>query len=293
MMVSRLEDTENAPVGIKRSFDEPDETVEFGGVLEQLISLGGLTVSRSVQPVGWDWHTHFQPLVGGTWCQAHHVGAVIAGHQAVRLMDGTELEFGPGDLYDIPPGHVGWTIGDEDSVAIEWSGMRQWVGNARTNRVLASLLFSDIVDSTAMATSLGDARWHDLLSVHYHQAQEAIDRFGGRRITTTGDGMLASFDAAAAAVECALALRQMSGSQEIDVRIGVHVGEVELAGDDIRGITVHEAARVMAAAGAGEIFATEQVRLLCQGSGLVFEDAGEFELRGVPDPWRLYRVDDG
>jgi class 3 adenylate cyclase len=293
MMVSRLADTENAPVGIKRSFDEPDETVEFGGVLEQLISLGGLTVSRSVQPVGWDWHTHFQPLVGGTWCQAHHVGAVIAGHQAVRLMDGTELEFGPGDLYDIPPGHVGWTIGDEDSVAIEWSGMRQWVGNARTNRVLASLLFSDIVDSTAMATSLGDARWHDLLSVHYQQAQEAIDRFGGRRITTTGDGMLASFDAAAAAVECALALRQMSGSQEIDVRIGVHVGEVELAGDDIRGITVHEAARVMAAAGAGEIFATEQVRLLCQGSGLVFEDAGEFELRGVPDPWRLYRVDDG
>jgi class 3 adenylate cyclase len=292
-MVSRLEDTENAPVGIKRSFDEPDETVEFGGVLEQLISLGGLTVSRSVQPVGWDWHTHFQPLVGGTWCQAHHVGAVIAGHQAVRLMDGTELEFGPGDLYDIPPGHVGWTIGDEDSVAIEWSGMRQWVGNARTNRVLASLLFSDIVDSTATATSLGDARWHDLLSVHYQQAQEAIDRFGGRRITTTGDGMLASFDAAAAAVECALALRQMSGSQEIDVRIGVHVGEVELAGDDIRGITVHEAARVMAAAGAGEIFATEQVRLLCQGSGLMFEDAGEFELRGVPDPWRLYRVDDG
>ena len=278
---------------IKRSFDEPDETVEFGGVIEQLISLGGLTVSRSVQPVGWDWHTHFQPLVGGTWCQAHHVGAVIAGHQAVRLMDGTELEFGPGDLYDIPPGHVGWTIGDEDSIAIEWSGMRQWVGNARTNRVLASLLFSDIVDSTATATRLGDARWHDLLSVHYHQAQEAIDRFGGRRITTTGDGMLASFDAAAAAVQCALALRQVSDAQEIDVRIGVHVGEVELAGEDIRGITVHEAARVMAAAGAGEILATEQVRLLCQGSGLTFQDAGEHELKGVPDPWRLYRVDDG
>jgi hypothetical protein len=117
--------TENAPVDIKRSFDEPDETVEFGGVLEQSISLGGLTVSRSVQPVGWDWHTHFQPLVGGEWCQDRHVGAVIAGRQAVRLMDGTEFEFGPGDLYDIPPGHVGWTIGDEDSVAIEWSGTRQ------------------------------------------------------------------------------------------------------------------------------------------------------------------------
>ena len=98
---------------IKRSFDEPDETVEFGGATEQLVSLGGLTVSRSVQPVGWDWQTHFQPLVGGTWCQAHHVGAVIAGHQVVRLMDGTEFEFGPGDLYDIPPGHVGWTATGE------------------------------------------------------------------------------------------------------------------------------------------------------------------------------------
>jgi class 3 adenylate cyclase len=205
-------------------------------------------------------------------------------------MDGTEFEFGPGDLYDIPPGHVGWTIGDEDSVAIEWSGMRQWVGNARTNRVLASLLFSDIVDSTSTAARLGDAQWHDLLSVHYQQAQDAIDRFGGRRITTTGDGMLASFDAAAAAVQCALAMRQVSGSQAIDVRIGVHVGEVELAGDDIRGLTVHEAARVMAAAGAGEIYATEQVRLLCQGSGLAFEDAGEHELRGSPDRWHLYRV---
>jgi len=277
-------------VEIKRSFDEPDETVEFGGVTQQLISLGGLTLSRSVQPVGWDWQVHFQPLVGGTWCQAHHVGAMIAGRQVVRMMDGTKYEFRPGDLFDVPPGHVGWTVGDEDSVAIEWSGMRQWVGGARTNRVLASLLFSDIVDSTATATRLGDARWHDLLSVHYHQAQEAIDRFGGRRITTTGDGMLASFDAAAAAVRCSLALRQLSASQDIAVRLGVHVGEVELAGDDVRGITVHEAARIMAAAGAGEILVSEQVLLLCQGSGLAFEDAGEHELKGVPDRWRLYRV---
>jgi class 3 adenylate cyclase len=259
-------------------------------VIEQMISVGGLTLSRSVQPVGWDWNTHFQPLVGGSWCQAHHVGVVIAGRQAVRMLDGTEYEFEPGDLYDIPPGHVGWTIGEEDSVAIEWSGMRQWVGGARTNRVLASLLISDIVDSTASATRLGDARWHDLLSVHYHQAQDAIDRFGGRRITTTGDGMLASFDAAAAAVRCALALRGRSASQDIAVRLGVHVGEVELAGDDVRGITVHEAARIMAAAGAGDILVSEQVRLLCQGSGLVFEDAGEHELKGVPDRRRLYRV---
>jgi class 3 adenylate cyclase len=276
-------------INIKRSFDDPDEVVEFGGVTEQLISIGGLTVSRSVQPVGWDWHKHFQPLVGGEWCQAHHVGAVIGGRQAVRMMDGTVYEYGPGDLYDVPPGHIGWTIGKEDSVSIEWSGMRQWVGGARTSRVLASLLFTDIVDSTPTAARLGDARWHDLLSVHYHQLQEAIERFGGRRIATTGDGVLATFDATVAAVECAVAAKGAASTQGLPIRLGVHVGEVELAGEDVRGMTVHEAARVMAAAKADEILVSEQVRLLCAGR-LTFEDAGERELKGVPDRWRLYRV---
>ena len=276
---------------VKRSFDDPDETVEFGGVTEQLISIGGLTVARSVQPVGWDWHTHFQPLVGGEWCQAHHVGAVIAGRQAVRMQDGTVYEYGPGDLYDVAPGHEGWTLGDEDSIAIEWSGMRQWVGGARTSRVLASLLFTDIVDSTQTATRLGDARWHDLLSVHYHQLQEAIEGAGGRRIATTGDGVLAAFDAPLAAVTCAVAAREAARGQDLAIRLGVHVGEVELADEDVRGITVHEAARVMAAAASDEILVSEQVRLLCTGSAATtFEDAGVYTLKGVADTWRLYRV---
>jgi hypothetical protein len=106
-----------------RNFGEPDDVVEFGGATEQLISIGGLTVSRSVQPVGWRWRTHFQPLVGGDWCQAHHVGITLQGRQAILLEDGTEMEYGPGDLYDVPPGHDGWTIGDEDCVMLEWSGM--------------------------------------------------------------------------------------------------------------------------------------------------------------------------
>src|SRR5262245_34002865 len=95
---------------VKRSFDEPDETVEFGGATEQLVSIGGLTVSRVVMPVGWAWRTHFQPLVGGEWCEAHHAGFMIAGRFAVELMDGTVNEFGQGDLFDVPPGHIGWTI---------------------------------------------------------------------------------------------------------------------------------------------------------------------------------------
>jgi class 3 adenylate cyclase len=274
----------------RRSFDAPDELVEFGGVTEQLISIGGLTVSRSVQPVGWRWRDHFQPLVGGDWCQAHHVGITLEGRQGILLQDGTELEYGPGDLYDIPPGHDGWTIGDEPCVLLEWSGMRRWVGGATAHRVLASLLFTDIVDSTGTAARLGDAQWHDLLSLHYHQAGEAIERFGGRRITTTGDGVLASFEAAAAAVRCAVAIREAADRQDLKLRLGVHVGEVELAGEDVRGVAVHEASRVMAASGPGEILVSESVRLLCQAGDLAFEDAGEHELKGVPDRWRLYRV---
>jgi class 3 adenylate cyclase len=273
-----------------RNFDDPDETVRFGGVTEELVSIGGITVARSVQPVGWRWRDHFQPLLGGEWCQAHHVGIVLAGRQAILLEDGTELTYGPGDLYDTPPGHDGWTVGDEDCVLLEWSGMRRWVGGTTPNRVLAALLFTDLVDSTGTAARLGDAVWHDALTLHYQQAEEAIERFGGRRVVTTGDGVLASFDAAAAAVRAAVAIRDAARRQELEIRMGVHVGEVELAGDDIRGITVHHAARVMSAAGTGEILASEAARLLCSGADIGFEDAGDHVLKGVPDPWPLFRV---
>jgi class 3 adenylate cyclase len=273
-----------------RRWDEPDETVRFGGVTEQLISIGGLTVSRSVQPAGWHWREHFQPLLGGHWCQAHHVGVMLSGHQGILLEDGTELEFGPGDLYDIPPGHDGWTIGEEDCVFLEWSGMRRWVGGASAHRVLASLLFTDIVDSTGIAARMGDAPWHDLLTLHFAQADEAIERFGGRRITTTGDGVFASFDAAAAAVRCGSEIRTSAAAAGLELRVGVHVGEVELAGDDVRGVTVHEAARVMAAAEGGEVLTSEAVKLLCAGSDLAFEDAGVHTLKGVAGTRRLYRV---
>ena len=206
-----------------RRFDAPDEVVEFGGVVEELISIGGLTVSRSIQPAGWRWSEHFKPLVGGEWCQAHHVGMVLSGRQAVEMDDGTMLELGPGDLYDVRPGHNGWTLGDERTVMLEWSGMRRWVGGSPQHRVLATLLFTDIVDSTGTVTRLGDAAWHELLSVHLHASREAIERYGGRQITTTGDGILATFDAAARALSCALAIREAANRQGLAIRAGVHV----------------------------------------------------------------------
>jgi len=272
-----------------RSFDAPDETVEFGGIIEQLITVGGLTVSRTVQPAGWRWRDHFQPLVGGEWCQANHIGIVLSGRGVVLLDDGTEYEHGPGDLYDIPPGHDGWTIGDEDCVVLEWSGQRQWTGSG-THRLLATLLFTDIVDSTGTAARLGDAAWHDLLSMHFHACRDTIAGFGGRQVTTTGDGVLAVFEATASAVRCAFALQGVAARQGIATRAGVHAGEVEQSGEDVRGVTVHEAARIMAEAGPGTVLVSETVALLCRGSDLSFEDAGEHELKGVPDRWHLYRA---
>lgn len=278
---------------LMRSFDEPDEMIEFGGAVEELVTIGGLTVSRGVQPPGWRWSTHFKPLVGGEWCQAHHVGMQLSGRQAIELDDGTVFELGPGDLYDIPPGHDGWTVGDEPCVMIEWSGMRRWVGGASGQRVLATLLFTDVVDSTGTAVRLGDAAWHELLSMHLHASREAIERFGGRQVATTGDGVLAVFDAARGAIRCAAAIRESAGRQKLVVRAGVHVGEVELAGDDVRGVTVHEAARIMAVARANEIVVSETVATLCRGEAITFEDAGEHELKGVPGRWHLYRVVSG
>jgi len=151
-------------------------------------------------------------------------------------------------------------------------------------------VFTDIVDSTGLAARLGDGAWHDLLSMHFHACRDTIANSGGRQVATTGDGVLAMFDAPANAVRCALALCELAARQRIAIRAGVHTGEVELAGEDIRGISVHEAARIMAQAGPDQVLVSETVALLCRGSDLSFEDAGEHDLKGVPERWHLYRV---
>jgi hypothetical protein len=148
------------PDAAAKSLDRPDEVVEFPGTRARLVDLGDLTVGEIVTEPGWRWSTHVQPVVGGEWCQARHIGIMISGRLGVRLMDGTELEFEPNDVFDIPPGHDGWTIGDEPAVQIEWAGLRAFAGflTGIRSRVLASLLFTDLVDSTATAAQLGDRR---------------------------------------------------------------------------------------------------------------------------------------
>ena len=277
------------PDALYKSLGTPDDVIEFPGMKARIVELGDLTVGELVSEPGWRWSTHVRPTVGGDWCQARHVGIVLSGRLGIVMSDGTELEFGPHDVFDVPPGHDGYTVGDEPCVQIEWAGLRAFAGfpTGIHSRVLATLLFTDLVDSTEIAARLGDSRWRELLSTQFEAARAELERFGGREVKTTGDGMLATFDGPARALHCAAAIRRTANRHDLHIRAGVHVGEVELVGEDVRGVTVHEAARIMAAAGEDEILVSDLTRALAGASGLAFEDRGMHTLKGLEGEWRL------
>jgi class 3 adenylate cyclase len=254
------------------------------------VELGELTLGRTTSEPGWRWSEHVRPRVGGDWCQVRHVGVVLSGRLGILFPDGTEIVYGPDDIFEIPPGHDGYTVGDEPCVQIDIAGNRPYFASfliGSRSRVLATLLFTDLVDSTAMASELGDVRWRALLSEHFVAARGQLERYGGREVKTTGDGMLATFDSPAQALHCAAAIRAHANRDDLRVRAGVHVGEIELVGDDVRGLAVHEAARVMAAAGPDEILVSNLTRALAGASGLRFEDRGTHELKGLEGEWSL------
>lgn len=159
------------------------------------------------------------------------------------------------------------------------------------DRVLATVLFTDIVGSTATAAELGDHRWNELLTRHHEVVRKELERFRGREIDTAGDGFLALFDGPARAIQCGLAIRNELQGLGIDIRAGLHTGEIVSAGDDVRGIAVHIGARVAALAGRSEVLVSRTVVDLVAGSGLSFVDRGEHELKGVPGTWRLFAVE--
>lgn len=183
-------------------------------------------------------------------------------------------------------------LGDAESIIGEIeefvTGMR---GAVRADRVLATVLFTDIVDSTATAASVGDAEWRNVLSEHNRVTRELLGRFRGHEVKMSGDGVLATFDGPARAIGCALALRDALSSIGIGIRAGVHTGEVEVMGDDVGGIAVHIGARVSTKAGRGEVMVSRTVKDLVAGSGMVFTERGVHHLKGVPDEWQLYSVE--
>ncbi len=184
--------------------------------------------------------------------------------------------------------HLPW-IGDQSRLLDE---MQEFLTGVRPapeyERVLATVMFTDIVGSTEVASRLGDRDWRDLLGRHHAIARAEIARFRGREINTAGDGFIATFDGPARAVRCAGAMRDALHPLGIEIRAGVHTGEIELDGDDVGGIAVHICARVAAAAAAGETLVSSTVKDLVSGAGLAFTDRGSHALKGVPGEWRLF-----
>jgi class 3 adenylate cyclase len=206
---------------------------------------------------------------------SRYLGAHIPGAKTVEL---------PGQ--DYPP-----YLGDQDAILDE---IEEFVTGARPapepDRVLATVLFTDFVGSTASVAEVGDKRWRQILERHGEIATKELDRHRGRLVKTTGDGVLATFDGPARAVRCACAIRDAVRGLGIETRAGLHTGEIEVLGEDVGGIAVHVGQRVSTVAAAGEVLVSSTVVDLVAGSGLKFEDRGEYTLKGVPRPWRLYAV---
>jgi class 3 adenylate cyclase/pimeloyl-ACP methyl ester carboxylesterase len=198
----------------------------------------------------------------------------------------------PGATYVELPGvdNFIWA-GDQDAILDE---IQHFVTGARPSptarRTLATVLFTDIVDSTRMAAEVGDRKWRQLLDGHYRVTQRQLDRFDGHQVRTIGDGVLATFDGPARAVRCAAAIRDGVGELGLGLRAGLHTGEIELVGDDIAGLAVHIGARICALADAGEILVSSTVKDLVVGSDLEFDDLGTRELKGVPGEWRVFAL---
>ncbi len=180
-------------------------------------------------------------------------------------------------------------VGDSDAIIDE---VEEFLTGSRhapdVDRVVSTVLFTDIVGSTERATELGDRKWLELLASYHALARRQLERFRGREIDTAGDGMFATFDGPARAVRCAHAIGENAKSLGIEVRAGLHTGEVELIGDKVGGIAVHIGARVAAHAGAGEVLVSSAVKDLVAGSGIKFEDRGAHALKGVEGEWRLF-----
>lgn len=267
----------------RKSFATPDQVRQFPTGRCDIVSLDEMTVGRFVFQPGWRWSKDVAPIAQTSSCQFRHLGYTISGSLHVHMDDGTTLLIGPGEAYEIPPGHDAWVMGDEAWCAVEFASAHMYGVPPEDfgERVLATILFSDIVASTATLERLGDHAWSQLLLEHNARIRAAIDRHRGREIHTTGDGFLALFNGAAKAVHAGAMMDPAVADLGVRVRVGIHTGEVELAGGAARGVAVHAAARVASLAGPGEVLVSGMTRDLLDGAGLSFDSRGEHELKGL------------
>ena len=279
-----------------KSLDHPDAIRQLGRGSGLFVDLGsGLVIGRAVLEPGWRWSVDLKAVVGTPSCQIHHLQLVLSGRLGVRMDAGEEGEVGPNEVVDIPPGHDSWVVGDEPLVILDVFGhSAEFALPAAHTRAVLTMLMTDIVDSTRLAGQLGDAAWKGRLADHNRIVRRQLAHFGGREVDTTGDGFLAAFNSVESALQAAVSIRDAVRSAGVAIRAGVHTGEVDLVeGGDLRGIAVHEAARIMAAAGAGSVYASGLTRILAAASGLGFRSVGTHALKGFEAPVELFAVGEG
>lgn len=271
-----------------KSFTTPDEVLHMDGGVADTVRLGELVVGRVRLEPGWQWSKNLRPTAGTDSCQFHHTGVAVSGVSRFVMDDGTVLDVRAGDVFDIPPGHDNWVTGDEPAIAIVWGGWRGWGKPPVGDRVLMSLLMTDIEESTSRLASVGDAAWDRLLERHNAITHEIVERYRGTVIDSTGDGFLLAFDGPARAVRTAMDIQEAVSALGLRVRAGVHTGEVEVVPGGLRGVAVHETARIMSLARGGEVLLSDITKELSLGAGLRYEDRGVHQLKGIPNPRRLF-----
>jgi class 3 adenylate cyclase len=275
-----------------KSFASPDEVRSFPNGQAEVVRLDESVIGRAVYEPGWRWSTAMPAIAGTDRCQLHHLGYSISGAIHVVTDDGQAIDIPPDSVYEIPPGHDAWVVGDDPWVTVEWTSARIFglAPDRPGEGVVVTVLFTDIVDSTATLQRMGDTAWRDLLLIHNTRLRDQLNFFRGREVKTTGDGFLAVFDSATRAVRCGAAMALTARKIGLPIRVGVHTGEVEFVGDDARGLAVHAAARVMSVGGPDEVLVSSTTYDLLEGSGLNLEEAGIHEMKGLTGARRVFRL---
>jgi class 3 adenylate cyclase len=275
-----------------RDLGRPEAVVRYPLGENQQVRLAGTVVSRSVLQPGWNWDQHARELVGTPSCELYHRGVVLRGRLGIRTDEGEELVIGPDHVFDIRPGHVIWVEGDEELVMLDWAGGAGFgVAPRRGLRTIATIVFTDIVDSTGLAQRQGDVAWKRTVDMHDDVVRGVLTSFGGREMNTAGDSFLILFDSAERAIRCAFAVIGALAAMGIAIRVGIHSGEVVQAEGVVRGIAVHVASRIVAQASPGEVLVSRVTRELAEGGhGIQFDPRGAHRLKGVHREHELFAV---